>query len=410
MFKSQHCAFKFSAKNSQITLCCQAAIVLRVAKKQAAMVFQRLPSQLEELQTCSLPLRLPCRTFSDTDLGSHDSACQSFQRLPRDTEEHDRQSQIHVPFLCLPSGCSEASGIEEHDRQSQIHQPFLRLPSGCSEGRSFRNKVIKSRKKQHSRGKANVCRQAKAVSASARLPWGRTVQVDRSLKQTLQPDILDGELRQDPLPQQTTLGTVRLIALFCMSLTGAMQFDVQQGQDLLQGSVANEAWGWLASAMAVFVAPPCRLYSSLMLSNWGRMSWESRLRVAEHGLRCLKIGIEACIEAARQGKLFCFEHPFKSKALSLNLVQSLLLYPGATIVRFDQCRYGLVSPGGTPVRKRTFFVTNCPSIVQEFQGKFCTGNHSHRVCQGCECGIRVSKHCEKYPLPLVTAVQKCLGV
>ena len=337
-----------------------------------------------ELQACSLPLRLPSRTFSDTDLGSHDSTCHRFQRLPSGLEG------------------------EEHDRQSQIPVPFLRLPSGCSEGSSFRKRVINSRKKQHSRGKANVGSHAKAVSA--RLPWGKTVQVDRSLKQTLQPDILDGELRQDPLPQRTTLGTVKLLALFCMSLTGAKQFDVQQGQDLLQGSVSNEAWGWLALAMAVFVAPPCRLYSCLMSTNWGRMSWDSRLRVAEHGLRCLKIGVEACVEAARQGKFFCFEHPFKSKALSLNLVQSLLLFPRSTIVTFDQCQYGLVSPGGTPVRKRTIFVTNCPAIVQEFQGKFCTGNHPHRVCQGCECGIRVSKHCEKYPLPLVTAVQKCLGV
>ena len=42
-----------------------------------------LPAALE---ACSLPLRLPSLTFSDTDQGSHDSTCHRFQRLPSGLE------------------------------------------------------------------------------------------------------------------------------------------------------------------------------------------------------------------------------------------------------------------------------------------------------------------------------------
>ena len=47
------------------------------------------------------------------------------------------------------------------------------------------------------------------------------------------------------------------------------------------------------------------------------------------------------------------------------------------MVKFDQCRFGLVSKKEEkPVQKPTIFCTNMPSVTAAFQGKFCLGNHT----------------------------------
>ena len=219
------------------------------------------------------------------------------------------------------------------------------------------------------------------------------------------PDVLDSAIGLPPLTAQATV--LPLVALFCASFTAAVQFDLKIGQDLLSESWRAQAWATIGAAACLFVAPPCRLYLVLMQTNWPRMGWASRRPVARLGLECLKLAIDACHAAAKAGKFFCFEHPARSRALMLSLVQGLLEYDGAQLIYFDQCCYGLTSRLGAAVRKRTVFLTNHPQIIQEFKDRFCQKQHVHRVCQGYENGVRVSKHCEVYPTQLVLALQSC---
>ena len=83
-------------------------------------------------------------------------------------------------------------------------------------------------------------------------------------------------------------------------------------------------------------------------------------------------------------------------------------YVDVEIVSFDQCVFGLLSPSGIPVRKRTFFLTNHPVVKSTFRNRYCQQNHEHRQCQGYENGHRVSKFCERYP-PMLVAIltSKC---
>ena len=60
--------------------------------------------------------------------------------------------------------------------------------------------------------------------------------------------------------------------------------------------------------------------------------------------------------AARQvssGRYFVFEHPATAKSWHTAAVRNVSALTGVRIVTFDQCRYGLVSPAGQPMRKRT---------------------------------------------------------
>ena len=395
--------------------------------------FAALGSRMQPMPVKPLPDSFDCegagagQGFQQLPSRLDDDAYVSLQALPSDLDPDAAFGEGCVPPMGLPSellpeahlqeGGNAGGGVrrlpsrldEDELAGSQQVQPSS-WPNPAHRGRRVRAavqiRIKKNRKIKKTQG-PDSGHGLPNVSTSVSLPWGKALRVDKSLNETLQPDILDGDHYQERLDPSSTAGMVKLVALFAASFTAATQFDIQQGQDLLVESCQSEAWKVLAIALAVFVCPPCRLYSSLMQTNWPRMSVESRLRVAVPGLRCLKFAMEACHAAARSGKQFCFEHPERSRALVLNFVKGLLQYEGAAIVVFDQCMYGLRSPAGSPVRKRTVFITNSAAVIREFHQRLCDGSHTHRVCQGYECGIRVSKHCERYPLPLVQALQKC---
>ena len=83
--------------------------------------------------------------------------------------------------------------------------------------------------------------------------------------------------------------------------------------------------------------------------------------------------------------------------------------PGMVKVIFDQCRYGLVSvESKTLIKKPTVFATNCPAIIQEFQGKRCHGDHEHCRLEGSEGGQKRTKAAQVYPSQLCDAVARCV--
>ena len=49
---------------------------------------------------------------------------------------------------------------------------------------------------------------------------------------------------------------------------------------------------------------------------------------------------------------------------------------GVMLARGDQCRFELCDQAGTPIRKRTGFITNCQHIFKALNVQ-CTGEHAH---------------------------------
>ena len=114
--------------------------------------------------------------------------------------------------------------------------------------------------------------------------------------------------------------------------------------------------------------------------------------------------------AARQvasGRYFVFEHPATAKSWATDEVRNVAALPGVRIVTFDQCRYGLVSPGGEPLRKRTSFMTNCSFVAEAFDGLLCQCDQPHRQIVGHERGHMLSAWATLYPAPLCRELARC---
>lgn len=73
---------------------------------------------------------------------------------------------------------------------------------------------------------------------------------------------------------------------------------------------------------------------------------------------------------------------------------------------FDQCEFGLMSPGRDPLpmKKRTSLLSNSHHIHQCFANRFCKGEHQHQTIQGSEDGIKRSQAAQVYPGPMVEAL------
>ena len=78
--------------------------------------------------------------------------------------------------------------------------------------------------------------------------------------------------------------------------------------------------------------------------------------------------------------------------------------PGNYIATFDQCCFGLKSPSGKAMQKRTKLLTNMRSLYDALNGNFCQGLHEHEPIQGSENGIRRSQHAQTYPDGLVNTI------
>ena len=74
-------------------------------------------------------------------------------------------------------------------------------------------------------------------------------------------------------------------------------------------------------------------------------------------------------------------------------------------VEFDMCAFGMKSPSGVPIMKRTRFLTNSKRMKEASHGHFCNGRHkTHQKISGNDQGHRISRWCQVYPPELVTAM------
>ena len=186
---------------------------------------------------------------------------------------------------------------------------------------------------------------------------------------------------------------------------GIFSFDIIHGWDLQREDLQKITIQLVQLGIISFLclSPPCTMFSELQrLFNQKKMDpaiWDARMTQA--------IGfIRHCMAAARlqsqKGKRWMFEHPWKASSWGLECVQTVRALPNTWTVDFDMCAVGMRSPKGTPVKKRTRIMTNCPLLVKNLKGKQCPRDHEHRAVEGSELGKKMSTWCQIYPPELVS--------
>ena len=194
------------------------------------------------------------------------------------------------------------------------------------------------------------------------------------------------------------------------NLKASLSVDVLTGTDLL--TMAGRASMDLAllrnRPLLLVLSPPCTMYSILTWSfQHGRTPadmWNAKMRDAS---ALLTLAMQLAARQVSPGRYFVFEHPATAKSWHTVVVQNVAALTGVRVVTFDQCRYGLVSPGGQPLRKRTSFMTNCSFVAEAFDGKRCQCKERHRQIIGAERGRCLSAWAAHYPPALCRELAVC---
>jgi hypothetical protein len=234
------------------------------------------------------------------------------------------------------------------------------------------------------------------------LSTGAVVNLKRSIDKVVRKDIMSTQMPSfcSPLPKQSRPNGP-LLAICCRTLGGDV-FDVKDGADLLSQESRLLSYAKLRVARALFCSPPCTLFSSLMNTNWPRMSLAKRRARASDGLELVQLSFWYCDLMDSAGRPYCFEAPHRARSIGLDYATALR--SRGYLACFDQCQFGLVCPKGIPIRKRTYFLTNSRKIWERFDGVYCDGKHDHVRCEG-----KLTKWSEVYPAGLAQEVLASLA-
>ena len=183
--------------------------------------------------------------------------------------------------------------------------------------------------------------------------------------------------------------------------------DLSTGWDAMNWSDRAASWNWQTSVKPRYVmcSPPCTMFSSMMRTNKSRMcplEWDTRMNDA---LIHMRYSVDTCKLQVDNGCFFAHEHPVDASSWQLPEIDVLRQLPNVGEVVFDQCRLGLRSPSGEPLRKRTRIMTNAPGIVANLVNMQCNcPRGSHVTISGCQLGITISKFSQRYPPAFVRAL------
>ena len=187
-------------------------------------------------------------------------------------------------------------------------------------------------------------------------------------------------------------------------------FDFKDDEELDLGAVNGRASVWrhidVYDPRVFLLSPPCTLFSQLM-KLWGRQTigeekYQTRLVTAK---QLWDFACQVAMSQLKRGQHFVLKHPDGASSWVEDCAISLCQQDGVFVSRFDQCRFGLRSPGSRkPIRKRTRLVHNIPAVHNTFGDVFCECQEEHRRIEGSEAGVRVSSFCETYPPAMVEAL------
>ena len=185
-------------------------------------------------------------------------------------------------------------------------------------------------------------------------------------------------------------------------------FDLKVGKDLSQLETRSEVFRTIEQRRPklLVTSPPCTMYSKLQrLWNVKKMSPEEynrRKAIADEYLQfahtCNKVQHTA-------GRSFAHEHPAGASSWKEDSTRAVVTLPGTYNALFDQCQFGLTSPRGTPLKKKTRILCNNAQLFNALHGCNChRGSHTHTRIMGSEDGHRLSTWSENYPPALCNAL------
>ena len=188
-----------------------------------------------------------------------------------------------------------------------------------------------------------------------------------------------------------------------LGYSSSMSYDKRNGFDLLQEANQRRALADQkrnATAISLF-CPPCTMLCQLQKSNWHRMREQEKWTKLREAIALLDFSIWGIEMQLCAGRGFIFEHPETSMAWTRPNMQDVGRWKGVFEVVFDQCMTGLVSPKGTPIKKRTRLLTNIPHVCRAFACRQCDGSHDHVICQDSEDGHKLSQWAQEYPKEMI---------
>ena len=192
---------------------------------------------------------------------------------------------------------------------------------------------------------------------------------------------------------------------------GFLSFDILNGWNFDNEDVVQISLDILRLQTVYFcyMSPPCTMFSELQrLWNYKRLGtekWKIRWGIAvsyiDHCMAAALIQIE-------KRQFFMFEHPHRASSWKLPSVNRILGLTGVFCVSFDMCSFGMCSPLGEPIRKRTKIMTNHAGLAAALQGHQCSRDHTHKHIEGSQLGHSLSRWCQIYPPDLVSLLANFL--
>ena len=145
------------------------------------------------------------------------------------------------------------------------------------------------------------------------------------------------------------------------------------------------------------IAYPCGPWSPLM-----RLNPSANLEAirSEHR-QLIQFALDLARYQLRHGRHFILENPIGSASWSLPEVIKFLEEEEAKIVRFDQCRFGLMSAQGKLHKKGPQMATSSSAVQARLDLVRCDGSHEHQHVIG---GKHITSLAGHYPLKLAKAM------
>ena len=222
------------------------------------------------------------------------------------------------------------------------------------------------------------------------------------------PTWINGTLRDDVVelfsPPRVVPACARL------GLRAELSMDVLTGYNFLTDEAIRRADHELERRRprVLLNSSPCTWFSILTeLWNKKKLSPDEIAHRSAEAYRLFEFGIERCERQVLGGNGAIHEHPPRATSWKRESAERFVQLPGVSTVDFDMCALGMTSPvSKVSLKKRSRLATNLDNVLTAFAARqcACTEYHlcgdrlkTHKIIQGSEHGIRLSKHSQVYP-------------
>ena len=195
-------------------------------------------------------------------------------------------------------------------------------------------------------------------------------------------------------------------------LRGEHAFDIEtSGHDFrkLEDRLIAKRLMILHHVRMACLSPPCAMFVCWNMWNVQKCDpsvYHERLETAKGMIYYI---MDLAKVQHQQGRWFFYEQPHRASSWQLPEVEAVAVLPGVWKSTFDMCCYGMKSPFGKAVRKRTTVMTNNMILAGMLCDKFCKVHRRHRTVQGSEGGHAMSKWCQVYPPGFCRAVVRSMA-